>query len=186
MAENAQKTERKRGRPRWEPPNLEMVKALAMQGLTMENIARTLGISPSTLYAKKQQYLEFSEAIKNGQAEGEAIATSELFKKVKKGDAWAVCFFLKSRYGWKDWADPNQVNINVNGNGVPAEVKERERVDEMRKLFALLTDDEQQIYVDLLRVARQRQDAQKAAARAAQQPATIETTAERVEPEGNV
>ena len=51
-----------------------------MQGLTMEKIARTLGISQSTLYDKKRELKEFSEAIKNGQAEGEAVITSRLIR----------------------------------------------------------------------------------------------------------
>ena len=32
---------------------------------------------------------------------------------VKKGAAWAVCFYLKAKCGWRDSPDPAGVNVNI-------------------------------------------------------------------------
>src|SRR5271166_5132721 len=87
MADQEQKEPRKRGRrpgrPPWVPPNLDVVKGLAMQAMTDEKIAETLGISVRTLYRKKKELSQFRQAIKRGGAEGEAVATGSLFSMVK-------------------------------------------------------------------------------------------------------
>ncbi len=74
----------------------------AAQGLNMEQIARVLGMGESTLYAKKVEYPEFLESIKNGQAKGVAIVTNALFNNAKDGNLGAQCFYLKNRAQWTD------------------------------------------------------------------------------------
>lgn len=94
------------GRPKWEvtPEVLEKVEALAAQGLTQDQIARSMGISPDTLYERKKDNAEFSEAIKAGQAKGIATITNSLFKAAKAGNITAQIFYLKNRAP-KDWMD---------------------------------------------------------------------------------
>jgi hypothetical protein len=82
------------------------------------------------------------------------IATSALFTAVKKGAPWAVCFYLKSRCGWRDFRDPANVTMTV---AMQAWEQERER---QRELTALLTLDEKRIYVALLERAAARQKRQ--------------------------
>jgi hypothetical protein len=48
--------------------------------------------------------MDFADAIKRGSAEGEVVATSKLFEKVKAHAPWAVCFFLKNCCGWRECA----------------------------------------------------------------------------------
>lgn len=102
--------------------------SLAAQGLTMEQIALSLGMGERTLYEKKAEYTQFSQAINAGQAKGVAIITNKLFERAqgyshpeekifcsKNGDItraetmrhWppdttAQIFYLKNRAGWKD------------------------------------------------------------------------------------
>jgi AcrR family transcriptional regulator len=148
------------GRPAWVPPNLDVVKALAVQGMSMDGIAAALGISPSTLFKKKRECKDFAEAIRRGAAEGEALATSKLFEALKAGKAWAICFYLKARCGWRE-NDVSGANVNVNvaldGMSVKAE-KQRldERRKQQRKLIRLLTVDERQTYLDLMSRAAER------------------------------
>jgi hypothetical protein len=115
----------KRGRPSWIPPAPEKVEALAQRGLTEEEIAQCLGIATSTLYEKKHEYVEFSEAIKRGKAKGIEQIANKLFEKAKTGQGWAVCFYLKTRGGWNerqeithDFKNPVQIiRLPDNGRG---------------------------------------------------------------------
>ena len=76
--------------------------AYAAQGLTMVQIANVLGIGETTLYEKRQEYSEFSEAIKRGKNKGIATITNALFTKAREGDNTAMIFYLKNQAGWQD------------------------------------------------------------------------------------
>lgn len=118
------------GRPKFEitPEICEKAESLAAQGLTLEQIARSLGIHYDTLNEKSKEFSVFSDAIKNGQAKGIAIITNKLFERGKgyshpeekifcskdgtitraettkhwPPDTTAQIFFLKNRAGWTD------------------------------------------------------------------------------------
>ena len=71
-------------------------------GLTMEQIAYNLGISPNTLYAKKRVFTQFSEAIKRGAAKANAVVVNKLFETAKDGHIVAMIYWTKTRMGWKE------------------------------------------------------------------------------------
>ena len=99
---------------------------------------------------------EFGECIKRGAAEGEALATSKLFEAVKKGQGWAICFFLKSRCGWRDTPGPGGVNVNIHGG--PQRFEERKAEEEHHAgAHRLLTVDERRQYLELMERAARRQ-----------------------------
>lgn len=82
--------------------DIGIVEALAATGLTMQQIADSLGISERTLYNSKKENADFAEAIKRGRAKGVAVATNALMKKIKDGNIAAMIFFLKTQAGWKE------------------------------------------------------------------------------------
>lgn len=99
-------------------PDIGQVEALAANGLTQEQIALALGISPATLYARKRENKEFVEAIKRGKAKGIALVTNALMTEIKTGNTAAMIFFLKTQGGWKE-----TIKQEVTGaNGAPIEV----------------------------------------------------------------
>lgn len=81
---------------------------------------------------------------------------------MKKGEAWAICFYLKSRCGWREITEPGAVNVNINGTlaGETAQA-ERERIAKRRALIRLLTVAKQRQYLELLRKAAERQQEQE-------------------------
>lgn len=99
------------GRPKIIPGDAMCKKAesLAAQGLTLEQIALTLGISYDTLNERKKEYSEFSEAIALGKAKGIATVSNALFNKAKDGDVPAMKYYLNNRDNgnWKDRIDHN-------------------------------------------------------------------------------
>jgi len=115
----------------------------------------------------------------------EAIATGKLFAMVKAGSLGATIFYLKAKCGWRDSDPPGGgVNVNVNGGAAAGDTIEaaKARAAQRRELLKLLTVDERRLYLNLLRVAAERQQEIMAGKAKPQVPATIETTAVRVEP----
>lgn len=84
-----------------------------------EEIARALSISPSTLYARKRESEEFTEAIKRGRAKANVFVGGKLMEHIKKGNVAATIFYLKSRCGWKE-TDRREI---TGKDGSPIEVK---------------------------------------------------------------
>jgi alpha-D-ribose 1-methylphosphonate 5-triphosphate diphosphatase PhnM len=80
---------------------------LAAQGLTLEQIALSLGICYKTLNVKKKAFSSLSEALKRGQAKGIAQITNKLYQKALTGDNTAMIFFLKCR-DRENWSEQKQ------------------------------------------------------------------------------
>ncbi len=91
---------RGRGRPKWLPPDSDKVESLAARGLTMEQIAHTMGISYQTLNERSKEYTDFAEAIKRGKSKGISVIANSLFEGAKSGNTTAQIFFLKARAKW--------------------------------------------------------------------------------------
>jgi hypothetical protein len=89
------------------------------------------------------------------------------------GLAWAVCFYLKAKCGWRDWPDPAGVSVNI---GVADEERQAAE-DRQRALFKLATPEEIAMYRRFLQrlLIRQQQQANRGA---------VETTAEPVASNG--
>jgi len=96
----------------------------------------------------------------------------------------AVIFYLKAKCGWRDSDPIGGVNVNVLNSAKPGDTVEaaKARAAQRRELLKLLTVDERDLYLNLLRVAAVRQQEQMAAKakQPTQAPATIETTAREV------
>ena len=82
--------------------DIQQVEDLAAQGLTFEQIATCLGISDKTIYRRKGESSEVSEAIKRGRERGVAFAASQLQNMIAQGNLGAVIFYLKTKGGWTE------------------------------------------------------------------------------------
>lgn len=89
---------RKAGRPRHEPTPADKntVEALVVCGIPEDHIARVLGIVPNTLKAHYREILDTAVERVHGLAVGKLIAA------MVRGEAWAICFYLKTRAGWRE------------------------------------------------------------------------------------
>jgi len=112
---------RGRGRPKWVPSEKEIQQAqqLAAQGLTVEQVARSLGVGATAFFERQQEYPELMEAMLNGRAKGVATISNALFVKAKGGDNTAMIFYLKNRAPneWKDRVEhtaPPTAPIRIN------------------------------------------------------------------------
>jgi len=106
---------------------IDEVEALAAQGLTHEQIALSLGIGTSTLYAKKATDPEILEALKRGKAKGIAKVSNALFKNATvNNNLGAQVFYLKNQAGWKDKIEQEHngslvINVLKLGGADPSE-----------------------------------------------------------------
>jgi hypothetical protein len=138
------------GRKPWVPLNLTEVEGLARRGLTQEQIAYSLGIAPSTLYAKKKAFSEFSEAIKRGQAKGITAVASKIYEDALAGNTVAGIFYLKARGKWRD----QHLELSTD---VDERLAEAERIrEETLKYIRALTPEEREIYLKLVTAAKER------------------------------
>lgn len=110
--------------------DLDEVETLASRGLTQQQIADALGISVDTLYSRKRENQDFQEAIKRGQAKGVASVSNKLYESAMRGEAWAVCFFLKTKGGYKE-TQKVEMTADVNTTNVELTAKQKATLDKV-------------------------------------------------------
>ena len=113
--------------------DLGKVESLASRGLTREQIADALGISERTLYTRQSESAEFADAIKRGYAKGVASVSNKLYESAMRGEAWAVCFFLKTKGGFKE-TQKVEMTADVKTTEVELTAKQKATLDKVLEL----------------------------------------------------
>lgn len=73
---------------RWAPRSqLERITNWAANGCTMEELARNMGVSPSTLYKMRSEHKDVEKAIEDGRMLGVQAVENSLFR-LATGQAW--------------------------------------------------------------------------------------------------
>lgn len=96
--------------------DLKLIEDLASRGLSIKEIAESLGVDPSTVYNHKRGSKEFQDAIKKGRARGIYTVSNALFDAAINGNVTAMIFYLKARAGWSDKPEEQQqppVVVNI-------------------------------------------------------------------------
>lgn len=78
------------------PEKLNLIRNWKMNGLTNEEVAKSMGIARSILYEWQNRFPELKDALKTGKAEANAIVENKLFQKAVKGNMTAIIFYLKN------------------------------------------------------------------------------------------
>lgn len=87
-----------------EPEGLVLIRGWARNGLTLQQIADSIGINQSTLCRWQKDYEEISKALKSGKEVADLMIENALFNKAARGDTTAMIFYLKNRRPmfWRD------------------------------------------------------------------------------------
>ena len=93
--------------------DVTLVEEFAGEGLTQEQIAHSLGISPRTLDKRKADSAEFADAIKRGKARGIQFVANALMALIKDGNVPATIFYLKCRAGWRETDKPDTLSVST-------------------------------------------------------------------------
>lgn len=74
--------------------------------------AKKLNCSPKTIYNYAKEYSEVQEAIDNARGELTDLAESKLAAAIKKGESWAVCFYLKTQGRNRGYVERQEVSAD--------------------------------------------------------------------------
>lgn len=91
-----------------EPENLLLLQGWKRDGLTDEQIAEKIGISPRTLERWKNNHSQICQVLKVGKEQANFIIENELFKKAKNGNVTAMIFYLKNN--WREKYNDSQLS----------------------------------------------------------------------------
>lgn len=91
-----------------EPENLVLIEGWKRNGLTDDQIAKNMGVSPRTLAYWKNDHLQILQALKVGKESANLIVERELFRKAAKGNTTAMIFWLKNN--WRDKYNDSQLS----------------------------------------------------------------------------
>lgn len=83
-----------------EDDNLVLLQGWKRNGLTDEQIAHNMGISPNTLAHWKMDHPQIRHALKVGREVANFIVENKLFQKAISGNTTAMIFWLKNN--WRD------------------------------------------------------------------------------------
>ena len=76
----------------------ETIKAALVENLGLcYAAARHLGVAPSTIFRRVQKHPELAELVKDARELRLDEAEGALMAAVRRGEGWAVCFFLKTQ-----------------------------------------------------------------------------------------
>jgi len=75
--------------------NAEIIAALQHSRGLVSTAARRLGMSGRAIYKRMEDHEEIRQALHDEREATKDFAEASLMKAIGKGDAWAVCFYLK-------------------------------------------------------------------------------------------
>ena len=75
--------------------------------------ARLLGCSRRTLYNYEKRYASVAEAIEEQRELNLDAAEMSLLRAVERGEAWAVCFYLKTQAKHRGYTEKTEVEVLV-------------------------------------------------------------------------
>lgn len=94
--------------------NLAIVQSLAMQGKSMDEIAKVFDITRRTLLNLQKEHAALEKAIKNGRLAVVAMCQNKLMERVSSGDTTAIIYALKV-YGGDFFNDRKAVEAKITG-----------------------------------------------------------------------
>jgi hypothetical protein len=98
----------------------QMIDALAESMGMISPAARKLGCSRTTVRRYLAEYPEIAEAIEDANEEVNDIAELKLLDAIKRGEAWAICFRLKTKAKNRGYVEKAEL---TGTNGAPVKIK---------------------------------------------------------------
>jgi transposase-like protein len=98
----------------------QVVDALAESMGMISPAARKLGCSRNTVSSYMKEYPEIAEAIEDANEEVNDIAELKLLDAIKRGEAWAICFRLKTKAKHRGYSERAEL---AGAGGKPIAIK---------------------------------------------------------------
>lgn len=107
--------------------NAKIIAALKESRGLVAVAARKLGISRQQIYRRMQSNDQVREAVEEARDFTTDTAEAALFKAIAAGEAWAVCFYLKTQGKDRGYVEKQQLEHT---GELPVIVVKREKEDE--------------------------------------------------------
>jgi uncharacterized protein YwgA len=91
--------------------------------------ARKLGISRRTIYNRMKSSGEIAAAVEDSREFTTDVAELKLFQAIEKGEAWAVCFYLKCQGQSRGYIERHKHEL-TGSDGGPVMLKVIKGIDE--------------------------------------------------------
>lgn len=102
------------GRPtEYRPTYAKIVRKLAKNGATQEEIASDLSVHRDTLWEWARQYPAFSDALKVGKDHAIERVHRSLYERAIAGEAAQQIFYMKARAGWSDRPESDKPTVII-------------------------------------------------------------------------
>jgi Bacterial regulatory protein, Fis family len=98
----------------------QVIDALAECKGMISPAARYLGCGRRTIQRYMKEYPEIAEAIEDANEEVNDIAELKLLDAIKRGEAWAICFRLKTKAKNRGYVEKAEL---AGTNGAPVKIK---------------------------------------------------------------
>ena len=98
----------------------QIIDALAESMGMISPAARKLGCSRNTITTYMKEYPEIAEAISDANEEVNDVAELKLYDAIKRGEAWAICFRLKTKAKNRGYVEKAEL---TGTNGSPVKIK---------------------------------------------------------------
>ena len=98
----------------------QIIDALAESMGMISPAARKLGCSRNTITTYMKEYPEIAEAISDANEEVNDVAELKLYDAIKRGEAWAICFRLKTKAKNRGYVEKAEL---TGTNGAPVKIK---------------------------------------------------------------
>ena len=89
--------------------NEKIIKALRESRGLVAVAARKLGCSRKTIYDRMAKSSEIREALEEAREFTTDVAEAALFRAIEQGEAWAVCFYLKTQGKGRGYVERQEV-----------------------------------------------------------------------------
>jgi DNA-binding transcriptional MerR regulator len=98
----------------------QMIKALEESKGLIAPAARALGCSRDTIRSYLEEYTDVAQAKLDQQEAVKDMAENSLYEAIRRGEAWAVCFYLKCMAKDRGYVERAEL---TGTNGAPVKIK---------------------------------------------------------------
>lgn len=96
---------------KYNPENI--IKLIEKHKGNLSAVARAMRCARKTVHNYVNEHPEVADALKDAREEMTDIAESKLLLAIKRGDAWAVCFYLKTQGKSRGYIEKSQVDVRM-------------------------------------------------------------------------
>lgn len=110
------------------------IKAVESNAGLVNDIANALGVNRKTIWEWRKKNRHVDEAFTDVEESRLDLAECKLMEAIKKGDAWAICFFLKCKGKSRGYVERQEIT-GKDGGALQAPEEWQEKLRELKEFI---------------------------------------------------